>query len=262
MNRTKQNFSVNHNKMLSEMLTKEGNVSEAFRAFHNYSIRNQFLACYQMKMRNMDIQPINSFTGWNKLNRHVNKGEKAIYLWQPFTINTKAVDEKTGEVVEDKKVVFKFKPSWFALQQTSGADLKSVEDAVLGDFNFDNVYKTFKIKIINFEHINGNVQGFARTGEKELAINPLAEDLEMTILHEVAHIVLDHSNVDFGKEIKELEAEAVAYIVGSIAGVDKKQLERGRGYIQSWFKANEIPEKNSTRIMSAANKIIKAGLGK
>ena len=258
--KTKSNFSVDYNQMFTDVLNKEGVISDCFKMFHNYSIRNQFLAYHQMKMRGMDIQPISSFTGWNKLDRYVNKGEKALYLWQPFTITQKETDSE-GKEVETKKVIFKFKPSWFALSQTNGKELANAETIKTNNFDFNKVYKEFGIKIIPYDKINGNVQGFARVGSKELAINPVAQDIEMTILHEVAHIVLEHDKSDLSTDLKELEAETVAYIVGSVIGVSEKQLSNSRGYVQGWFKGNTIPEKNGNRIMNTANKILKVGLG-
>ena len=110
--------------------------------------------------------------------------------------------------------------------------------------------------------MNGNVQGYANTKERTLAINPIAEDPEMTILHEVAHIALNHCEADYSANIKELEAEAVAYIVGSVLEVNEEQLSHSRGYIQGWFKGNEVPEKHAKNIMKIAQKILDLGYGK
>ena len=38
-------------------------------------------------------------------------------------------------------------------------------------------------------------------------------------------------------------------------------VELSRGYIQSWFKGNEVPERSAQKIFSAADKILKAGRG-
>ena len=256
-----QKFSVDYNQLMLDVLEKQGTISACFHTFHNYSINNQFLAYHQMVMRNIPLSPINSFTGWNKLNRSINKGEKAIYLWQPVEIKEKVKDDKTGEIKEAKKIVFTFKPKWFALSQTNGENVEP-EKIEMGNFNFKNVYKEFKIELVPFEKLNGNVQGYANTKERKLAINPIAEDVEMTILHEVAHIVLKHYEGDLDSSLKELEAETTAYIVGSVLELSEKQLANSRGYVQDWFKENKIPEKNAKRIMAAAQKILTAGFKK
>lgn len=259
---TKEQFKVDMNEMLISVLKDKGTIAKCYSNFHNYSIVNQFLAYWQMKSRNIEISPINSFGGWKKLKRSIKKGERAIYLWQPFEIPEK-LDSK-GNVVEDKKLIFKYLPRWFALSQTNSNDGSefNAETFKIDNFNFDKVYKKYGIEIIPFDDMNGNCQGFAQVDGKKLAINPVAEHPEMTVLHEIAHIALKHNEVDFGRDLKELEAETVAYIVGSILDFDDKLLSDSRGYVQNWFKGNVIPDANAKRIMSVANAMLKAGLGK
>lgn len=257
-------FKVNYNEMFTEVLEKEGTISKCFSMFHNYSINNQFLAYWQLKCKGMNLQPINSFKGWNKLNRKIKKGEKALYLWFPITINNKTTDDNGNEVSE-QKTIFKFQPHWFALEQTDGETIEP-ETITINGFDFDKVYKLYGIEIIPFEKMNGNIQGYAKTKEKKLAINPIAEDPEMTILHEVAHIALKHCDVKYSDDLeidhtlKELEAETVAYIVGSILKLSDAELKRSRGYVQGFFKEHEIPEKQAKNIMATANKILKTGM--
>ena len=257
---TKEQFKVNMHEMLVSVLKDKGTIATCYSNFHNYSIRNQFWAYWQMKSRDIQVSPINSFGGWKNLSRSIKKGEKAIYLWQPFSITEKETDEN-GNEKETKKVIFKYLPRWFAMSQTDGKEFKP-EQADIKGFDLNKVYKKFGIKIVPFDMTDGNCQGFARVQGKELAINPIAEHPEMTILHEVAHIALEHDKVDFGRDLKECEAETVAYIVGSILDFDDNLLSDSRGYVQNWFKGNVIPDKNATRIMKVANDILKAGLGK
>ena len=261
-NTTNANYRKDFGEMLQEVVTKEGTISQCYRLFHNYSVCNQMLAYVQLKSRGLDISPINSYGGWQKLNRQVRRGEKAIYLWQPFTIKVDDVD-KEGKPCKKDKMIFKFKPSWFALSQTDGDNTVSVDDVKIKGFNFSEVYKKFDIEIIPFEKLNGNIQGYAYTQDKKLAINPLAQHAEMTILHEVAHIALKHNEAkDMDRGMKEMEAETVAYIVGNILELPEEQLSSSRAYVQGWFKNDTIPDKNAKRILSVVDKIIKAGIEK
>lgn len=59
------------------------------------------------------------------------------------------------------------------------------------------------------------------------------------------------------RDIKEVEAESVAYILCSI--LDLPGLTESRGYIQHWLNYQQIPEKSAQKIFSAADKILKAG---
>jgi antirestriction protein ArdC len=99
-----------------------------------------------------------------------------------------------------------------------------------------------------------------------VAINPIAEQPESTLFHELAHIVLGHTaegtlNSDSTdrtpRDIRELEAECVALLCCESLGLPGAELSRG--YSQSWFKGNEVPERSAQRIFHAADRILKAG---
>lgn len=253
-------YKKDFGELLQEIVTKEGTISQCYRLFHNYSVCNQWLAYIQMASRGIELSPINSYGGWQKLNRQVRRGEKAIYLWQPLIIKVDDVD-KNGKPCKTEKLIFKFKPLWFALSQTDGDNTVDIDDVKIDGFNFTPVYKKYDIELIPFEEINGNVQGYAITKDKKLAINPLAQHAEMTILHEVAHIALKHHEMtDMDRGMKEMEAETVAYIVGNILGLPDEQLSSSRAYVQGWFKNDKIADKNAKRILKVANEIIKEGL--
>lgn len=261
----KEKFSVNYSNLLSEILTKKGTVSECFRMFHNYSVNNQFLLYWQMYCKGKQISPVNSYDRWKALGRQVRKGETGMFLWRPISTSMKVKDKETNE---EKTVSilkgFKFIKGAFSYDQTDaiqGKDYKAT-DFQVPNFDFNKVYDFYGITLVPFEKINGNVQGYADTEKRTLAINPVAEEPEMTILHEIAHVALKHFEVDYSRDLKELEAEAVAYIVGSVLGLSEKNLEHSRGYIQGWFKGNEIPEKHAKNIMSKAQKILELGMGK
>ena len=63
------------------------------------------------------------------------------------------------------------------------------------------------------------------------------------------------------RDIKEAEAESVAYLCCATLGLPG--LEESRGYIQDWLgstvQAEEFGKKSAARVFSAANKILKAG---
>ena len=256
-------MEINYNEMFATMLEKEGTVSQCFSVFHEFSINNQMLACWQLHAKGMEIQPVASKTRWLKLNREVKKSQKynRIYLWQPIPSVYYTEDEETGKRVRHEYTRFEFNPRWYALEQTYGEDLDPKKLEIKG-FNLDKVIQHYKIKLVPFKKLNGNIQGYANTKTNELAINPVASDKDMTILHELAHLALEHGKVEMSTNLKELEAETVAYIVGSVLGANETQLSESRGYVQNWFKGNEIPEFNANRIMRVADKILKLGIKK
>lgn len=263
-----EKFNYNEIKMgemLRDIMTTPGTIASCYRLFHEFSVRNQFLAYWQMKRRKIEVGPVACMSKWNKLGRRIIKGSKAIVLMMPVTktIVTEKKNEETGKI-EKKKVTFTkftYKPNWFALSQTTGAELIKTEE-VKCKLNFELIYDFFGIKLIPYDEVSGNCQGFAIVANRELAINPLASHPEMTIIHELAHILLEHHKVNYSDGMKEMEAESVAYIIGNIIGISEEQLSDSRGYIQSWFECKSIPEDNAKRIMTVANKLLEVGTGK
>jgi hypothetical protein len=59
------------------------------------------------------------------------------------------------------------------------------------------------------------------------------------------------------RDIREVEAESVAYILCSLLKLDG--LVESRGYIQHWLGTEKIDDKSAQKIFSAANKILNAG---
>ena len=59
------------------------------------------------------------------------------------------------------------------------------------------------------------------------------------------------------RNLKEAEAEAVALLCCEALSLEGA--EYCRGYIQSWIKGAEIPERSAQRIFHGADQILRAG---
>jgi hypothetical protein len=156
---------------------------------------------------------------------------------------------------------FVYRPHWFVLSQTDGAEY--VPDALPG-WDADTALSNLKIERVPFTMIDGNVQGFAK--HRTVSINPVAQQPESTLFHELAHIVLGHTaegslNSDSTdrtpRDIRELEAECTAMICCEALGLPGAA--ESRGYIQHWFHGNQVPEASARKIVHAADSILKAG---
>ena len=175
----------------------------------------------------------------------------------PVTINKKDdAGEKTGDVFQ----MFTVRANWFTLSQTEGADY--VNEVKTADWDSTLALSALNISEVSFAAVDGNCQGYA-TG-RNIAISPVAALPHKTRFHELAHIVLGHTaehtmtdSETTPKDIKEVEAECVAYICCSILGLTG--LEECRGYIQHWLAGNEITDKSAQKIFGTAEKILKAG---
>lgn len=266
----KENFSVKYNDLLKEVVSEKGVISECYNMFHNFSITNQILAFYQLKGMGLPISPIACKSSWSKKGREVkpeyDNEKHAIWLRMPLTKKYTDVNEE-GEEVATYRTFYNFKPNWYSFSQTQGKNGKKAPiirpSADVTGFDIERVIKVKDIKRIEYNSVDGNCQGFCYPEKKELAINPLAENEFKTIIHEIAHILLKHHTDNMTRDLHELEAETVAYIVLSVLNkASESDLEKMRGYIQGWFKGKEVPEENAKRIMRVANDILKVGLGK
>jgi len=249
-------------EMLREAVTKPGMLNTAYRAFHNYSTGNQMLAMLQCFGRGIQPGPIATFPAWKDKGRSVKKGEKAIALVMPVTVKDKSVIIETdGGETSLMKTVFILKNRWFVLSQTEGEEVPPVQ---VPGWNKAQALEALKVQEVPFEHVNGNCLGYA-TMKREIAVSPLNPLPEKTTFHELAHIVLGHTEQGImsdaevlPKNEKEMEAEAVALLCLESLGLNGQ--ESCRAYIQSWWGAgNAIPEKNARRIFTAADAILKAG---
>jgi len=71
--------------LLQAAVTEPGLILKAYSAFWGYSLGNRIAAMFQCGQRGIQPGPINTYPGWQKLNRQVRKGEKAIWLCMPLT---------------------------------------------------------------------------------------------------------------------------------------------------------------------------------
>lgn len=270
-------------QLLVDAVAKPGVISTAYFRFHEFSIGNQLLALWQCLERKLDPGPIHTFMGWKELGRHVKKGEKAITLCMPVSVKRRkrgdlfdssappvaagAKGQVAGEV--EKPVtnqpttvtVFTYKPHWFLLSQTDGADYVPTE---LPEWSEERALTILDVTRVPFSHTNGNCQGFANG--RCVAVSPVAAHPHKTLIHEIAHVLLGHTTENQGllddheftpKSLREVEAESVALIV--CESLNLGGAEFSRAYIQHWLDGDQIPERSAQRIFKAADQILKAG---
>jgi antirestriction protein ArdC len=220
--------------------------------------------------RKIEPGPIHTFKGWQRLNRFVRKGEKAISLCMPVTWKQNVDPAKylePGESPADHQQVvirrrFVFRPNWFLLCQTDGQPLEPVS---IPQWDQSRALASLKIELIPFDLMNGNVQGFARG--QQVAVSAIAHLPHRTLIHEIAHVVLGHTAETIEgmidgeeltpRDVREVEAEAVTYLVTQLLGLPGEAFSRG--YLQHWLHGNKIEERSVHKIFHAAEAILKAG---
>lgn len=247
--------NIQFSTLLADILEKPGRISEAYSAFHNYSLGNMLAAASQLEARGIPLGPIASFMAWKDKGRSVKKGAKAIALCMPITGKGEKKDAETFTYSR-----FVWKNNWFVLSETEGQDFAC--EAKTPEWSPEKALQTLDVLQVPFEAVNGNCQGYAFA--RNIAINPLAAMPHKTRFHELAHIVLGHTSESrmqddehTPKDIREVEAESVAYILCAL--LDLPGLTECRGYVKSWLGTQTISEKSAQRICKAADTIYKAG---
>jgi hypothetical protein len=244
--------------LLHEAVTEPGKIHQAYSCFWNYSPGNQLLALIQCAERGITPGPIASFNAWKERGRFVQKGQRAIALWMPIT-SKRTIEQHGAEPEEVAFTRFVLRRNWFVLSQTAGQDYTPEP---IPTWDRSRALQALGIDQIAFDHIDGNVWGYARA--KQIAVSPLSPLPDRTLLHEIAHVVLGHTVEGIQQDgprtprnIREVEAEGVAFICSAALGLDVA--DYSRGYLQHWLAGGEIPERSCQRIFKAADTILRAG---
>ncbi|MFC4360186.1 ImmA/IrrE family metallo-endopeptidase [Halobium salinum] len=249
--------------------------------FHDYSHRNTLL----IKLQCPEATKVAGFNTWrNEFDRHVQEGEQAIWIWAPIITkqcpeceNSPSYHENTDCEYDEtppeewSKGLVGFKPAAvFDVSQTEGEPLPELETEATGDAEdlvpaltdaADDLGVTVRIVDAD-EWKHGDAKGVCKQRDIH-DFTPIVEakgrtnqaDLAVTLIHEFAHALL-HFDVDDEAERskREVEAEAVAYIVGRYCGLETSG---SAFYLAAW--QDDEPESIQDRfgrISSTAEEII------
>jgi len=241
---------------------EEQRASEEFKQFlvlqarfHRYSWGN----CLLIALARPDATRVAGFSQWQRMGRSVKPGEKAIRILAPCPVRRE--NPKTGD--EEERVFFK-SACVFDVSQTSGRelaqfdvpDIQGQSDSLLR--RLDEVAVARGIQVTYRELRQGHY-GSSRGGIIEIATGHSTGQQVKTFVHELAHEALhrkDDGQVDpsLTREIRELEAEAVAYVVCRHFGLDV-EIRAGR-YIALWGGDAKALGASLSRIGNTARKLI------
>jgi hypothetical protein len=213
--------------------------------FHRYSSNNVRLILGQ----NPQASRVAGFNKWKEMERFVQKGSKAIYIYAPSKViekdsNGKPVLDQNGEVV--KKTIFFLTPV-FDISQTEGKLVPKLLYELENNFDdpefFAKMYQGLShispvpIKI---ENIEMGANGYYDRGQTEIVLKKgMGQEMTIkTLIHEMTHAQLHaNSQAKFGSpeySKHEFEAESVAYIVSNHLGFDTSGYSFG--YLANWTK--------------------------
>ncbi|ELZ20835.1 LtrC-like protein [Halosimplex carlsbadense 2-9-1] len=249
--------------------------------FHDYSYRNTLL----IKRQCPEATKVAGYRTWQEeFDRHVKEGESAIWIWAPIITTRCPECENAPSYHEDSdceydetppeewsKGLVGFKPApVFDVSQTEGEPLPELETRAKGDAG-DLVGQLFDIadevgisvRIVPDEvWRHGNADGVCawpdeRDGQPVVKIRDRPERAAVvgTLIHEYAHAYLHFRDLDETERAKrEIEAEAVAYIVGRYCGLD---MNGSAFYLAAWGSDEADTVRNRLdRISRAAAEMI------
>ena len=249
--------------------------------FHDYSHRNTLL----IKLQCPEATKVAGYNTWrNEFDRYVQEGEQAIWIWAPIITkqcpeceNSPSYHEQSDCDYDEtppeewSKGLVGFKPTAvFDVSQTEGEPLPELETEAAG--NADDLVPALRdaaatldidVRVVDaaeWEH--GDAKGVCKHRNLH-ECQPVVEakdranqaDLAVTLIHEYAHALL-HFDVDDDTERakREVEAEAVAYIVGRFLGLDTSG---SAFYLAAWENDDaEVIQDRLGRISSTAQEII------
>ena len=235
------------------------------KGFHQYSFGNIYLANWQLYSRTGETAELLApYSKWanlkidgKKINRNVKKGEKALRILAPYTFQ---VDDYDNEGNPIKKTVLRFKSvPVFDLSQTEGDAFEVDFTSSKYSYTFDEIIKRGSVKtnLSNKEITRGYTDG------NEIWVSSkISNDRQIcTYFHELAHYLLhfDSNRHELDTPTKELEAEAISYLVSCYLGIKN---EESPAYIHNWTKnvpddqRVELLKGKGSNVLKTATKII------
>jgi antirestriction protein ArdC len=220
--------------------------------FHKYSWHNVSLIATQRPTATR----VAGFQTWRTMGRFVRKGERGIAILAPI------VTRRGAESSDDNaRAVVGFRAAYvFDVEQTDGEPLPTPCEA-----SGDPGAKTASLKTailgrgIALESVDdlGGALGTSSGGRIQI-LNGLSPAMEFTTLvHEYAHELLHRADDrPASRDTRELEAEAVAFVVGGAVGLNTS--DSSRDYIHLYRGDREALAGSLDRIQRAASVILTA----
>ena len=233
--------------------------------FHHYSMGNVVLITAQRP----DATQVAGFKTWLTLDRHVRKGEHAVWILAPMTYRRTEHNDDTGEDVTRTGVRgFRAVPV-FDVAQTDGADLPCPVSLMDGDDTagafeaLARVVKGWGWTVADADSARlGAANGLTCHETREILVSAERSGLQRvkTLVHEIGHALLHDSDCTYraNRGLIELEAESLAYVVCAILGIVSD--DYSFGYVAGWAgdSAVSLIRASGERIHAATTQILQA----
>jgi len=228
--------------------------------FHKYSSYNTWL----IRIQRPDATFVAGYRKWQEMGRQVRKGEKgiAILVPRPYRKEYEKVDPETGETVTETVEGVYFVTGYvFDISQTDGDPLPDKPPVVpVGDDGkgLTHLLETLAARkgiAVETRKLGRGQHGVSLGGQVVLdsTLSPLGR--ASVLAHEIAHEVLHRNGTS--REVAEVEAEAVAFVVLAHFGYQNEAARYLTNYVAIWDQHDGvILRARMERIADAARAII------
>lgn len=217
--------------------------------FHQYSANNIWL----ILMTKPDATHVAGFQTWKRMNRWVRKGEKGIPIFAPLVHKEDPDNDLSPKILNGFRIVYVFDVS-----QTEGDRLPPVPSWKSPEKSTELTEKLIAFArnkgiAVTFKDLSGDIQGVSKGGAVEVDHSAGTK----TLIHELGHELLKHhqEEVKVDKASRELQAEAVAFVVSRYFGLDGLQ---SPNYIALYGLNSEDFVSSVVKIQEIAREIILA----
>jgi hypothetical protein len=233
--------------------------------FHRYSASNVILILAQRP----DATRVAGYRRWQSLGRQVRKGERGIAILAPCVYRRRPLDEEEAAqrpalatVLRGFTVVHVFD-----LSQTDGEALPDVAPQLLSGGDAAGLWDGLaaQVTVAGFRIERGDCAGAnGRTdyGTRSVRVRDDVAPAQAakTLAHEVAHVLLhDDGRASKGRDVAEVEAESVAYVVCQAAGLDTT--DYSLPYVAHWSAGEgSLVRSTAERVIATARHVLE-GLG-
>jgi DNA primase catalytic core len=242
--------------------------------FHGYSLNNTLLLLAQKP----DATQVAGYGLWQRLGRQVNRGERGLLILAPVVRSVVTDDSDTvapGERRPRKAPrVVGFRPTYvWDISQTNGPPLPDRPEPQLlagqAPVGFWDLLAE-RCAVAGFSvlrrALDDGSNGYTHFDRREVVVRTGVDDAQAakTLAHELGHVLL-HGPADFtkGRSLqcrgeKEVEAEAVAYLLAAAHGLDTSDYTFA--YVAGWASsAGDVEEtlrRTADRVLAAARVVL------
>ena len=255
-----QSLESGHSEVLTAYLG-------AMARFHSYSFGNVMLIARQKP----DATNVAGIRTWNSLGRFVKRGEKGILILAPMIGNRRSRQNEIATEIDThnsaderntERQPIGFRAVYvFDISQTEGKELPSLTE-VQGEVTgyrerlFDFV-RSQRVELSYSERI-APAKGLSHGGRITLLSGMEPAEEFSTLVHEIAHEMLHRGDrrTLTTKQVRETEAEAVAFVVGRAIGLETGTASAD--YIQLWHGDADVLRESLEAVQQTAAVILKA----